>query len=167
MEAIYIPQLLKARDKTQEIPLQDFIPGLETLTPVRGRMRVKHGGTFLEVAVQAETIVTLTCDRCLQQYNHRLCLDTSEIIWLDNSANESKTFPAEREISFEDLSERLSPNGFFEPDTWLYEQFCLAMPLRQLCRADCQQLTPLASTSEPLIDSRWAALEALKNQLSP
>ena len=72
MEAIYIPQLLKAPQKTEEIQVQEFIDGLESLTPVRGKMAVVHRGNYLEVSVQAETIITLTCDRSLQQYNHRL-----------------------------------------------------------------------------------------------
>ncbi len=166
METIYIPNLLKARERRQAIPIDDFIAGLETLTPVRGEMRVRHGGTFLEITVQAETILTLICDRCLQQYNQRLCLDTSELIWLDKNADMPQNFPQEREIATEDLSETLPPDGHFAPDTWLYEQLSLAMPLRKLCGKSCQQPTVNIPENEPLIDSRWAALEALKKQLS-
>ena len=166
MEAIYIPQLLKAPEKTEEIWIEEFIPGLKTLTPVRGRMVVTHHGNYLEVSVQAETIVTLTCDRCLQKYNHRLSIDTSELIWLDEKADQFEGhLPLEREISTDDLSETLPPSGYFSPDTWLYEQLSLAMPMRQLCGKDCHRpKSPL--DSEPLIDSRWACLEALKRQLS-
>ncbi|MGK7878019.1 MAG: DUF177 domain-containing protein [Xenococcaceae cyanobacterium] len=166
MQAIYIPQLLKAPEKTEEFQIQEFMAGLETLTPVRGRMVVTHGGNFLEISVQAETIITLTCDRCLQQYNHRLSLNTSELIWLDKNADLGDNYPLEREVSLEDLSETLPPWDYFHPDTWLYEQLCLAMPLRQLCDKNCQGVAPASSSSEPLIDSRWASLEALKKQLS-
>lgn len=76
MEAIYIPQLLKAREQTQTIEVDEFLPDLETLTPVRGRISVQHRGNYLEVSAQAETIITLNCHRCLQQYNHRLKLNT-------------------------------------------------------------------------------------------
>ena len=72
MEDIYIPQLLKAPGRKREIEINEVIPGLETLTPIRGTLIVRHGGNFLELSVQAETIVTLICDRCLQNYNHRL-----------------------------------------------------------------------------------------------
>ncbi len=166
MEAIYIPQLLKAPEKTEEIQIQEFIPGLETLTPVRGRMVVTHRGNYLEVSTQAETIVTLTCDRCLQQYNYRLSVDTSELIWLDKNAQQKDNLPLEREVKLEDLSEKLPPGGYFQPDSWLYEQLCLAMPLRQLCGKDCQGTAPTSSKSEPLIDSRWATLAALKKQIT-
>lgn len=165
MDAIYIPHLIKATDRQKIIPLNDFISGLDTLTPIRGKLVVRHGGTFLDVFVQAETIITLTCDRCLQQYNHRITLQTSEIIWLDENAAQDKKIPLEREVAVEDLSETLASDDFFEPDIWLYEQLTLTMPLQKLCGKDCQQ--PLISQGEnqPLIDSRWSSLAALKKQL--
>ena len=43
MDAIYIPQLTKAPERTEEIQVKEFLPGLETLTPVRGRVRVQRG----------------------------------------------------------------------------------------------------------------------------
>ena len=165
MEAIYIPQLLKAPQKTEEIQFQELISGLETLTPVRGRLVITHCGSYIEVSTVAETIVTLVCDRCLQQYNHRLSIDTSELIWLDENAENFDKVPVEREVSLEDLSESLPPNGYFYPEVWLYEQLCLATPVRKLCSQDCQQ--PAAATAkEPLIDSRWASLADLKGKLS-
>lgn len=139
MKAIYIPQLLKAYEKKQEIIIDKLISSLESLTPVRGNMQIRHGGTFLEVSAQAETIITLTCDRCLKQYNYKLSINTSELIWLDKEATQEKDYPLEREISIEDLAESLSHTGHFEPETWLYEQLCLAMPLKQLCSKDCPQ----------------------------
>ncbi|MDJ0730560.1 MAG: YceD family protein [Crocosphaera sp.] len=166
MQAIYIPHLLNAPNRTQTLVFDDFIPQLETLTPFRGKMRIRHGGTFLEVGVQGETIMTLTCDRCLQQYNRRLSLDTSEIIWLDKDAELQQNYPQEREVAWEDLSETLSPDGHFDPQSWLYEQLSLAVPLRQLCGKDCQPPTAKTDENEPIIDSRWASLEALKQKLS-
>ena len=58
MEAIYIPQLTKAPERTEVIPVEEFIAGLETLTPVRGQVRVHHQVNYLEVSGKAETIVT-------------------------------------------------------------------------------------------------------------
>lgn len=80
MDAIYIPHLLKVPQRSLEFQFEEFLLELETLTPVRGRLRVTHQTTYIEVTAQAETIVTLTCHRCLKQYNHRLKVDTSEMI---------------------------------------------------------------------------------------
>ena len=42
MDAIYIPQLTKAPQQTEVIDFNEAIPGLETLTPVQGQLRVTH-----------------------------------------------------------------------------------------------------------------------------
>ena len=166
METIYIPQLLKAPNRTQKIVLDEPIANLETLTPIRGNLIVRHGGNFLEISVKAETIVTLVCDRCLQNYNHRLAIDTSELIWLEAAKPDLNRLPLEREVSIEDLSETLPPNGHFASEQWLYEQFSLAMPLRRLCGEDCQGAATTTSNNEHKADSRWASLASLKEQLS-
>ncbi len=166
MEAIHIPWLLKLPEQTQVIEVNECLAGLETLTPVRGRLQVTHQGNYLEVSAQAETIITLTCDRCLQQYNHRLTLETSELVWLEESADEPD-YSLEREIPLEDLVETLPPQGDFQPDTWLYEQLCLASPQRRLCDQQCPgiSITDIGSASTTETDRRWDALEALKRQL--
>jgi uncharacterized protein len=166
MEPIYIPQLAKAREGTEIIEFEEFLPDLETLTPVRGRMRVKHQGNYLEVSAQAEAIVTLTCHRCLKQFNYRLKINPSELIWLDVAAEQPDREPLERETALEDLVETLPPHGYFQPGEWLYEQLCLEIPFRQLCESQCPgiQVAP-AGAGEPAADRRWAALEALKGQL--
>lgn len=167
MEPIYIPQLLAVPEKKAKIQVEEFLPGLDTLTPVRGVVQVKHSGNHLQIAAQAEAIVTCSCNRCLQQYNHRLAIDTSEIIWLDD-ANEEEDLPLEREVIVTDLVETLHPDGHFHPSEWLYEQMCLAIPVRQLCNQNCQgiQINPEVEDSESEeqqpIDSRWASLKAFK-----
>ncbi|MBW4545793.1 MAG: DUF177 domain-containing protein [Symplocastrum torsivum CPER-KK1] len=165
MEAIHIPWLLKLPEQTNEIQVNELIAGLETLTPVRGRLKVRHQGNYLEVSAQAETIITLTCHRCLQQYNHRLKLDASELVWLDESANQPDDGPLERETALDDLVETLPPQGYFQPDTWLYEQLCLAIPPRQLCDQQCPGIQVTDTESASPTDRRWEALEALKRQL--
>jgi uncharacterized protein len=55
MDAIYIPQLTKAPQQTEVLDFNEAIPGLETLTPVQGQLRVTHQGSYLEVSANAET----------------------------------------------------------------------------------------------------------------
>jgi uncharacterized protein len=169
MQPIHIPQLLTLPNSRDEIEIQDFLPGLATLTPVQGKLQVSHEGTFLRVTVQAEAIVTLTCDRCLQQFNHRLVSKLSEMIWLEEPATEP--IADEVEVPFDDLLETLSPVGYFDPQDWLYQQLCLALPQRQLCDLNCPGLiAEIPEVAEPAsvrpkADRRWAALEALKQSL--
>jgi uncharacterized protein len=172
MEDIHIPHLLKLQQQQQIISVDQSLADLETLTPVRGRMVVHHQGTFLEVNAQVETIITLSCDRCLQQYNQRLRVDQLEIIILDPKADQVVDYPLEQEVAWEELVETLSPQGYFSPDTWIYEQLCLSLPSKQLCSLDCPGILVDESVVEnlpedaPPIDHRWEALELLKKQLS-
>lgn len=166
MEPIYIPHLLKAPKRTAQIIVDDSIAGLDTLVPVKGVVSVRHGGNFLEVISQAETIITLVCDRCLQHYNHRLEIDTNELIWLESELENVANIPNEREVSLEDLSETLPPNGHYDPEAWLFEQLSLALPLRKICGDDCPGASQNATVNENQVDRRWASLAALKEQLN-
>jgi uncharacterized protein len=163
MRAIPIPQILNAPHKTIALDVAEHLPSLETLTPVKGEMSVTHQGTYLEVKGTASAIMTLECDRCLQSYNTRIQVDTSEMVWLEEPASESAL---EKEVDLEDLIESLSPQGEFNPEEWLYEQMCLAIPQKKICRPDCKgiEITSNPPQKEE-IDHRWAALSSLKQQL--
>ena len=166
MNAIYIPHLLNAVDHTRSLFFETTFENLATLTPVRAQVNVRHGTTFLDVLGSAQTIVTLTCDRCLQQYNHRVAIEAKEIIWLEDTLD-AQEVPLEQEVNAEDLVERLSPYGYFDPEIWIYEQVCLALPQRQICDATCQGLkVEEPMMTEPKVDERWSALETLKRQLA-
>ncbi len=147
LRSIVIKDLLKLPRQTLRLEFRQGIPDFESLTPVEGWIKISHRGHFLQAWGQAETIVTLTCHRCLQQFNHRLPIDFEEILWLDGSDT-----PPE-----DDLVETLDPNGSFDTLDWVYQHLCLALPQRQACRPDCQ---PPTLTTPPLEtgDPRWAIL---------
>jgi uncharacterized protein len=169
MEPIHIPRLTRLVEQTDVQQIDEVLPDLGSLTPVKGWVRVKHQGNYLEVDGKAEAIITLTCDRCLQNYNHRLSIAPSELIWLDASAEEFDQALLDRDLAPEDLVETLPPDGYFDPVKWLYEQLCLEIPLRQLCDKQCKGISlpqdENESAANPRIDRRWAGLAAFKDQL--
>ncbi len=162
MEKIFIPQLAKSVNATETIQFKEFIEGLDTLTPVQGVIEIKHLGSVLGVKVEAWAIITLTCDRTLQQFNHRLSVNTSELIWLETPVAYDR-LPKEQEVDVEDLVESLPPNGYFDPAEWLYQQLCLAIPFRKIA-PDAPEFTELTEAIEQpsVIDRRWSALNSLK-----
>jgi len=167
MELISIPSLLKKTNKTEFIEVEEFILDLETLTPVRGYLQVTHHGNYLEVTGKLETIITLTCDRCLKQYNYKLVINPKELIWLNEAGTQKELFQIEVENSMEDLVETLPPDGSFNPKKWIYEQICLEVPPRKLCDNNCQGIKLSGmNTSSSVLDRRWAALETIKRQLN-
>ncbi|HIK43905.1 MAG TPA: DUF177 domain-containing protein [Leptolyngbyaceae cyanobacterium M65_K2018_010] len=170
MEPIYIPHLLQRPNQTLTLTVDTHLPDLDTLTPVRGQITLIHHHTYLEVKGEAETIVTLTCDRCLQNYNYRVSINPQELIWLQPDPDPD-TLPLEREVSLDDLVETLPPQGHFNPSTWLYEQICLALPQRQICNPDCTGIELPAPDNDRAeaesIDRRWSVLSQLQRQLHP
>lgn len=165
MKPIHIPQIAQAHERTETIEFKENLKGIETLTPVQGVLNVTHQGNYLEVSAQADAIVTLVCHRCLQQFNHRLSVAASELIWLTDAEDDSGMLPIDQDLSVDDLVESLPPDGFFRPTDWLYEQLCLAIPQKQLCDKQCTGIEVSDAMLNPGVDRRWASLEALKGQL--
>ena len=163
MEKIYIPQIAKSVDATEIIEVKEFINDLDTLTPVQGVVKIKHQGSFLEVKAEAFAIMTLTCDRTLNHFNHRLAINTSELIWLEESGHNSK-YAKEQEIDLEDLVETLPPNGYFDVAGWLYEQMVLAIPFQKIApdAPALNQILDQPISLDQTTDKRWAALGNLR-----
>jgi uncharacterized protein len=106
MEKILIPQIARSENATITIQFKDFIAELATLTPIQGVIKIRHGGNFLEVQSRAWTIITLICDRTLVQFNHRLEVDTKELILLTEPIPANQ-YAKEIEVSLNDLTETL------------------------------------------------------------
>lgn len=150
--------------------VEQRIDGLDSLTAVQGQLHAVHHGTALEVSAEAETIVTLCCDRCLQHYNHALRAEVHELVELRGHDHAGGPHADLEELSLElardgmpegaDLDDRLDPAGSFDPQRWLFEQLNLRLPLVNRCGDDCPG--PATWSSEPAGgDPRWAALARL------
>jgi uncharacterized protein len=151
--------------------LEQHLEGLASLTPVRGRVRAVHRGSVLEVEGEAETIVTLCCDRCLQHYNHPLDFRTRELLWLGDPARASGQAGLWQEGEavlaiagdelLDDLGEGIDPAGSFDPGHWTFEQLSLQLPLVNRCGPECPG--PASWGHRPMAgDPRWSALAALR-----
>lgn len=164
LKPIFIPQLLQIPERSVTLPVKDYLKDLETLTPVQGVVKVEHRGNFLEVRAEAKAIVTLGCDRCLNQYNHRIELNAHEIIWLRED-EEVAAIEADLEAEADTLVETLPPSGTLDPEQWLYEQVCLALPSQTLCDPNCEGIEIDEAKAGNPLDSRWSILEQLKSQI--
>lgn len=149
---------LRAQAAGKHWQVDQPISDLESLTPVRGHLLAVHHGTALEVSGLAEAIVTLSCARCLQKYNHALRAEVQELIEFRGTAPGSEAIPSPLG---EDLDDRLDPGGFFDPERWLFEQLSLQLPLVNRCGEDCPGPACWGSASSQ-VDPRWAALAAFR-----
>jgi uncharacterized protein len=85
------------------------------------------------------------------------------MIWLAEPLPESD-YPKEREVEAGDLVESLSPNGYFDPEVWLYEQLTLAIPYPKIAPdAPALDFVDQEPDSEAVtVDKRWQILSSLQ-----
>jgi uncharacterized protein len=162
LRSIRLDDLLYASHQTITQEFKQFFRDFASLTPVEGSIRLTHRGNFLEAFGQANTIVTLTCHRCLQHFNHRLCIQFDEIFWIEDAPTD---LPREVELDPDDLAERISPKGEFDAEDWVYQNLYLELPTQLACRSDCQGVEVERDTT-PSLDPRWAVLRSLQQQVS-
>jgi uncharacterized protein len=150
--------------------IDQLLPDLASLTPVRGQVQATHRGNVLEVEGEAATIVTLCCDRCLQHFNHPLSFHTRELLWLGEQARQQglessliEGGEAVLDLDPDALSESLDPQGSFDPGHWTFEQLSLQLPAVNRCGPDCPGPASWGSADSG-IDPRWAALQALQRE---
>ena len=147
--------------------VEGHLDQLPSLTPVRGELRAEHRGNVLMVEGKLSTIVTLSCDRCLGQFNHELTCTSTELIWLGQAPPTEDDLQNSEHISeMEGLVEYLDPRGDFDPQQWVFEQLNLQLPVVNHCGEHCPgpRISPetvVRESAEP-IDPRWAALLGLR-----
>lgn len=167
-------QELRHLEEGRHWRIEQPIAGLASLTPVRGSLQASHRGNVLEVEGEAETIVTLCCDRCLQHFNHPLTASSREVLWIGEPATTHATAHAtthatdpsqllalEGEGDDSGLMERLDPRGSFDPERWIFEQLTLQLPIVNHCGSDCPGPATWSSDSRG-VDPRWQALQGLR-----
>ena len=192
------PEAAGAISPLRPVPLQDLrlrsdalvwevdqkLAELDSLTPVRGQVRARHHGSVLEVDGEAETIVTLCCDRCLQHFNQPLRMaehellelagpgvgeaDESDLTAMAASQATSRSLRPEYQetLLVEALDDRLDPRGDFDPERWLFEQLSLQLSVVNRCGADCPG-PPLAPAASPSPASEGGTGADLEEPIDP
>ncbi|MFN9659020.1 MAG: YceD family protein [Cyanobacteriota bacterium] len=156
LRPVSIPEL-RSLEQGKHWQVDQLIPDIESLTPVRGVLQLVHHGTALEVSAEVETILTLCCARCLQQFNQVLRADVRELIDFRGAPS---TADSRADPLGDVLDDRLDPQGRFDPERWLFEQLSLRLPLVNRCGDDCPGPVRWSSASTTT-DPRWSALKAL------
>ena len=163
-------QELRVLGGPKQWSVEGKLDSLPSLTPVRGQITAEHKGNVLVVEGKLDTIVTLCCDRCLNQFNHPLQASPQELIWLGDAPPSDDDLQESEEIAALDgLVENLDPRGDFNPEQWAFEQLNLQLPVVNRCGEHCSgppglnTATKAAATDEPqLTDPRWDALRRLQ-----
>ncbi|MFL2511861.1 MAG: YceD family protein [Synechococcus sp.] len=160
---------LQALGSVRNWEFEGQLDEMPSLTPVRGTIRAEHRGNILEVSGSAQTIVCLCCDRCLNQFNRKLSMGTTELIWLGDSEAAAEMTEEGLDVSSVDgLVECLDPRGSFQPERWVFEQLSLQLPAVNFCGDGCPGMPQLvnqelSASVTPSADPRWQALLSLRS----
>lgn len=146
-------------------------PELVALEPVhwRGQVVFTDPGYFLRAKLDYEQ--TLSCNRCLKPIVDHAESEVELMIEVEPRHETG----GEHELHEKDLGILYLDEEVLETDPILVEQLQLNIPMKPLCRPDCQGLCPVCgadrnagacSCTESSTDPRWAALAALKGRLA-
>ncbi|MFN2446755.1 MAG: DUF177 domain-containing protein [Vicinamibacterales bacterium] len=108
------------------------------VAPVDLRLTVHKDRDRFRLVGTVGTAIELGCSRCLEAY--RLRVDAPfDLHYLPQSANSGET---EREVADDDLSAAYYSDETIDLGQLIEEQLYLALPMKPLCRDDCQGLCP-------------------------
>ena len=159
-------------DETQRVSKESLDrPELLDLGPVswRGQVIFADPGFFLRARLSYEQ--TLSCNRCLKPIVEQAKSDVELMILVEHGPESG----GEHALHEQDLGILYLQDELLETDPILIEQLQLNIPMKPLCREDCQGLCPICGADrnaagdckceESTPDPRWAALAALKDRL--
>ncbi len=108
--------------------------------PIRAYVHLVRWGVSVKVTGRVETELSLTCDRCLEEFPFRVAEKID--VLLEPVATFSHV-KEEIRLSREDLDVIFFDGETIEVDEVVREQILLAVPMRQLCREECKGLCPI------------------------
>lgn len=158
-------------DETQSIAPESLERHeLQDLGPVRWRGQVVYAdpGYFLRAHLSYEQ--TLSCNRCLKPIVEPTQSDVELMILKERQPETG----GEHGLHEQDMGLLYVGGDTLETDPILIEQLQLNIPMKPLCREDCQGFCPMCgadrnlgacSCAESSPDPRWASLAALKSRL--
>ena len=157
----------------------DLGPDVQQIAPVKVKGRAElieehEGDTRIsDIRLRGDytTRVAMQCARCIEPIERNLS-GSFDLIYRPLGAT---THPPESSIS-----EAESEIGFYQGDGLqleqaMVEQVLLAVPIRELCRADCKGICPrcgqnlndaTCQCTPEKEDSRWAGLRNIREQLN-
>ena len=135
------------------------------LEAIANRTRVQVG-----VAGQATTTLELSCSRCLEGFPVPVTA-AFDLTYLPS--DQAPPGGGEVEVGDEDINTAYYQHGEIDLAELIHEQLYLVLPMKPLCKDDCQGLCPVCGTNRNTTactceatwtDPRLAGLKALLNE---
>jgi DUF177 domain-containing protein len=154
-EQTYAPGQLESTD--------DF----RVVEPVSLAFDISKDNQQFRLVGTVRTTLEMPCSRCLEPF----IMPIDQAFDLRYQPHTQNSGEGEREIEEDDLTTAFYENDEIDLGHLMREQFYLALPMKPLCRADCQGLCPVCGTNlnkgtcnctRDWEDPRFAALKKLK-----
>ncbi len=170
---INIDDLRAVPQQRLNLSFKESFEGLDAVKPVLGEFTVSANVTGIRLNGVVQTLLKLTCHRCLRPYFLSLNIPVDE--WFPEWTPQSKDVKREHELLAEDFVECLGQDGTLDIGDVVYQAVTLATPVSCLCGDNCPgpafpsneaKSGSLASDKEGLersamIDPRWKNLKSL------
>jgi len=140
--------------------------------PVQYRLNINRIVDMVEVRGEVESVVELSCGRCLERYTMPFATNFS-IAFAQQLPDCVDDDGEEIELSAEELGLTLLEGDELSLSDPLQEQVLMALPIKPLCQKDCKGIcahcgaslnTEACSCQEPAFDTRFASLKNFKVQ---
>jgi uncharacterized protein len=162
-----------AWDETVEIAAESLErEELVGLGPVRWQGRVSYADPDCLLRARVDYEQTLVCDRCLKPFTVPAGSEVELLLVVEEGGRGDAG--DEVELQEEDLGVVYLDSEELDPRPLLVDQLQLNVPMKPLCREDCQGLCPRCGAdwnegrcdcAEEGGDPRWAALAALRDRM--
>jgi len=139
----------------------------EIVAPVELEFDIHKDKDKFRLVGRMRTELELTCSRCVEPYRFPIDAEFDQRYLPSSEASTE----AEREVEEDDLETSYYADDQIDLSELMREQFCLALPMKPLCREDCKGLCAQCGTNlntgtcdcAPVWeDPRLAALKQLK-----
>ncbi len=133
-------------------------------TPVSLVVSVQKDGRKVRLAGKLTTTIECACSRCLEPYQIPVA-ETFDLLYLPASENAASV---DHEVRDDDVAASSYENDEIDLGALIREQLYLVLPMKPLCRADCQGLCPVCGTNRNretcTCETTWVAprMEALR-----
>jgi len=152
-EKVYEPDAFKA-DEDYKI-----------VEPVRLAFDIHRDKQTFRLDGRVQTTLELSCGRCLEPF--RWTVDEP----FELTYEPRRVYSGEREIEDADFSSAFYENDQIDLEQLIRERFEMSLPMKPICRVDCQGLCPMCGTNlnrgtcgckRDWDDPRFAALKKLR-----
>lgn len=174
---INIDELRVLPQQKMTLSFKESIDNLDAVKPVTGELTLVANTTGIRITGHVQTLLKLTCDRCLGPYFLNISVPIEEHFreQVAQQYREPEKTGLQRELTAEDFVEELDEDGVLDITDLVYQAVTLATPISRLCGDGCPgPAFPDAETKsgslakskddkeqDHRIDPRWKNLKTL------